>query len=252
MFRLVSFRWGNLAALIIAVGEFGLLFTLPLYLQNALGMSALTSGFVLVFLAVGALVAAGAAGPLARRLSAPTVASAGLAVEVAAVALLGVSIGPSTPGWILALILAGYGIGLGLASAQLTSVVLADVPPNESGQGSATQSTARQLGFALGTAIMGTVLGVVVADKSSGVLASVPALTPALRERLESSLGPSAGGIIPQVRDGNLHVPNSSQVADALSSAFAAGTSTTLLIGAGILALGLACTLRLRAATRRP
>jgi len=43
-----SFRYGSIAALIVALGEFGLLFTLPLLLQNALGFSALGTGWLIV------------------------------------------------------------------------------------------------------------------------------------------------------------------------------------------------------------
>jgi hypothetical protein len=54
----------------------------------------------------------------------------------------------ATPGWLIALPLVVYGLGLGLASAQLTGTVLRDVPVGVSGQGSATQSTVRQIGTA--------------------------------------------------------------------------------------------------------
>ena len=44
----------------------------------------------------------------------------------------------SVPAGVLALPLVVYGLGLGLASAQLTGTVLRDVPVGISGQGSAT------------------------------------------------------------------------------------------------------------------
>ena len=40
-----------------------------------------------------------------------------------------------------------------MATAQLTSVILADIPVNESGQASGLQSTFRQLGSALGVGL---------------------------------------------------------------------------------------------------
>ena len=36
LFRLRSFSAGNVAALIVALGEFGLVFSIPLYLQSVL------------------------------------------------------------------------------------------------------------------------------------------------------------------------------------------------------------------------
>lgn len=69
-----------------------------------------------------------------------------------------VFIRPGASPWLLSLLLAGYGLGLGLASAQLTGTVLRDIPTEQSGQSSATQSTVRQVGSALGTAVIGAVL----------------------------------------------------------------------------------------------
>ena len=51
LFAIKSFSRGNVAALIVALGEFGILFVLPLYLQGALGLSALDTGAALIPLA---------------------------------------------------------------------------------------------------------------------------------------------------------------------------------------------------------
>ena len=63
LFSIRSFSRGNVAALIVALGEFGLLFVLPLYLQGALGLSALDTGAALIPLAAGTLLAGGATAP---------------------------------------------------------------------------------------------------------------------------------------------------------------------------------------------
>ena len=57
LFRIGSFGWGSLAALIVSLGEFGILFSLPLFLQSALGYTALGAGGLLAMLAVGSFVA---------------------------------------------------------------------------------------------------------------------------------------------------------------------------------------------------
>jgi MFS family permease len=51
-----------------------------------------------------------------------------------------------------------FGIGVGISSAQLTNVMLYDVPPAKSGIASGANATARQVGAALGAAIIGTIL----------------------------------------------------------------------------------------------
>ena len=54
LFSITSFRNGSIAAGIISMGEFGILFALPLWLQNVLGLSPISSGLVLLWLAAGA------------------------------------------------------------------------------------------------------------------------------------------------------------------------------------------------------
>lgn len=62
LFRLATFTWRNVTATAVAIGEFSLVFTLPLFLINALGLSAMGSGLVLAAMAVGAFLAS-ATGP---------------------------------------------------------------------------------------------------------------------------------------------------------------------------------------------
>ncbi|MCP5916665.1 hypothetical protein NL317_32070, partial [Klebsiella pneumoniae] len=78
--------------------------------------------------------------------------------------------------WLSVLTLIVYGVGLGLASAQLTSTVLHDIPADQSGAGSATQSTVRQLGSALGAAIAGTALGSAMNHTIPDAVASISAV----------------------------------------------------------------------------
>ncbi|MET0590321.1 MAG: DHA2 family efflux MFS transporter permease subunit, partial [Naasia sp.] len=146
LFRIRSFRNGNIAALIVSLGEFGIILSLPLWLQNVLGYDALQTGFVLLALAVGSFVASGVAGATSGRISPVSIVRLGLLAELIGVAGIGLVIGTSTPWWAIAPFLFVYGIGVGLATAQLTGVVLADVPPDLGGAGSGTQSTFRQVG----------------------------------------------------------------------------------------------------------
>ncbi|NYE00735.1 EmrB/QacA subfamily drug resistance transporter [Kineosphaera limosa] len=158
LFALPTFSWGNLTAMSVAVGEFALVFVLPLYLVNVLGLSILGAGVVLAVMAAGAFMSGAMARHLAARIEPRGVVVLGLSLEVLGVAALVFVLGPATSPALFAACLAVYGVGLGLASAQLTSLVLADVPTDRSGSGSATQSTVRQVGSALGTAVSGSVL----------------------------------------------------------------------------------------------
>ena len=77
LFRLRGFRWGVIAALVVAFGEFGLLFTLPLLMQGTLGYSALGTGGVILVLALGTFLASGALPQLSGRISQRAVSSSG-------------------------------------------------------------------------------------------------------------------------------------------------------------------------------
>ncbi|WP_245933738.1 MFS transporter [Arthrobacter livingstonensis] len=149
LFRIPTFSWGNAVAATVAIGEFGLLLVLPLYLINILGLGTLRAGLVLAAMAAGAFLSGASARHLAARLGPPTVVIVGLALETVGLLALGLVITAGNSIWLIAALLVVYGLGLGLASAQLTGTVLADIPTAVSGQGSATQSTVRQLGAAL-------------------------------------------------------------------------------------------------------
>jgi EmrB/QacA subfamily drug resistance transporter len=238
LLRIPSFRNGNIAALIVSLGEFGIILSLPLWLQNVLGYDALQTGFVILALAIGSFVASGFAGAYGNRVSPVWIVRVGLVAEIVGVAAVGLVIGVDTPWWAIVPGLFVYGFGVGLATAQLTSVVLRDVPVEQSGQGSGTQSTARQIGSALGIAILGTILFTSVGTVLDARLADrgVPAAT---AEQISSLVVDSAGTAIP-----GLEAQNADAAADA-KVAFSDGTKFAAFAAAGFLALGFLATLRL-------
>ena len=246
LFRIRSFSNGNIAALVIALGEFGLILSLPLWLQFVLGFDALQTGLVLLALAVGSFVASGIAGATSGRVDPIVMVRFGIAAEIVGVVAVAVVIAPDAVwGWLLPALFV-YGIGVGLATAQLTGVILQDVPVDLSGQGSGTQSTSRQVGSALGIAILGTVLFTSTGGILSNSLddAGVPE---AQRDQIVSSVVDSAGAAI-AVLDEN---DPSGVAADAARAAFSDGTRLSALTAAGFLVVGLGATFALGRGARR-
>jgi MFS family permease len=251
LFSFSTFSWGNLTAAMVAVGEFAIIFVLPLYLINALGLDVMGAGLVLAAMAVGAFLSGAAARHLAARFGAPGTVLIGLGLEVAGVLVLALILGPATPGWLIAIPLVVYGLGLGLASAQLTGTVLRDIPVEVSGQGSATQSTVRQIGSALGTAFAGATLSISLALTLPTALGARD--SPARRRtRLRT---PPASPRAPRSCSSANREPSSSlgdqtaTAVDALTSGFADATRWALLIATVFLALGFIGALRLRRAS---
>jgi MFS family permease len=184
LFRIPSFGYGNVAVLIVGLGELGLVFVIPLFLQSVLSLSAFDTGLVLVALAGGAFVAGGFAAPLTRRIGAARVVQLGLALEIVGIVAVGLTFSADRPAWQFCPPLFVYGLGVGFATAQLTSVILADVPPAQSGEGSGIQSTSRQVGSALGIAILGTAL---TTGLATGTAAASPRRRSPHRSRRRSS-----------------------------------------------------------------
>ncbi len=247
LFRIPTFGIGSLAALIVSLGEFGILFSLPLFLQSVQGYSAFGAGAVLAALAAGSFVSGPTSAKLADWQSPRFVARLGLFLEVVGILGLGLVISPTVSGWAVAFWLFVYGVGVGYASAQLTGLILSEVPIHQSGQASGTQSTARQIGSALGTAILGTVLFVSLVNGTNTNLRAVPGLTDDEREVISQSVEQSAGTNIPALAA----QPGGEAIAEAASEAFASAIRTTSFVAAGAVSLGLLATLWLPPEARR-
>jgi predicted MFS family arabinose efflux permease len=150
--RHLGFRYGLLTTMVLAMGQFGLLFILPILLQNGKHFSALHAGQWM--LPQGILIALGApiGGRLTRRFSITSIVRTGLALEAIGLLWVALAISPSVsflallPGMIV------FGLGVGFASSQLTNVILSDIDPGKAGVAGGTNTTVRQVGLALGIA----------------------------------------------------------------------------------------------------
>lgn len=253
LFRLPTFSWGNLTAAMVAVGEFAIIFVLPLYLIGALGLDVMGAGLVLAAMAIGAFFSGASARHLAARFGSPGTVLIGLGLEVLGVAVLALIVTGTTPGWLVAVPLVIYGLGLGLASAQLTGTVLRDVPVEVSGQGSATQSTVRQIGSALGTAFAGAALSVSLAVTLPAALSGA-GISGATADQLAAEARQSAGTVISQLRAEGAASPlgdGTDAAVAALAQGFADGTRWSLLVAGVFLLLGFVGAVQLRRVSAR-
>lgn len=244
LLRVQSFRNANIAAGIVSLGEFGLLFALPLWLQNVLGYSAFDAGKLLLSLAIGSFVASGIGAPLGAKRGPVMVVRTGILLEFIGLLAAGFIITSDTSWWAIAAPLFVYGMGVGLATAQLTGVALTHIPISESGQASGITSTTRQLGSALGIALLGTVLFSSLGSGLDTRLEGSP-LPAAAKTAISEAIVQSAGSAIPAFEA----KPGSEQVVTAAKDAFSEGTRYSAFAGAFFLFLGWLATLRLDGAT---
>ncbi len=236
LFRIRTFGAGNLVAVIVSLGEFGLLFALPLFLQATRGYDALETGVILLALAIGSFVASGLGAPLSQRMGPVMVLRLGMALEAIGIIGLGFMLSTTITGWQMAPWLFVYGMGVGFATAQLTGVILSEVPVAESGQASAVQSTARQVGAAIGTAIIGTTL-IIGLGSVAGELETrgVPAEQ---AQQVSDAVANSAGQAIP----GLASAPGGEVLVEGASAGFAGAIKDVAWVAGAFVLFGLGAT----------
>lgn len=248
LFRIASFRNGSVAALIISMGEFGLIFAIPLWLQNVIGMTPIGAGLVLLWLAGGAFFASGIGGALSGKLPPARAVQLGVLLEIVGIVGFGLVASTDTGWQAIAPFLFLYGVGVGLATAQLTGVIMVDVPMEKTGQGSGSQSTVRQIGSALGIAVIGTMLFTGTESSLQDRLdeIGVPVANQAV---IVEAVVDSAGAVIPQISGivaaTGVDAATADSIGQASGEAFTDGAQLAAYAAAGFLILGLLSTFRL-------
>jgi EmrB/QacA subfamily drug resistance transporter len=213
LLRYKGFRYGLFTVTIVAMGEFGAVFIISIFLQTVKGLSAIDAGLTFLPMAISVFIFAPVAGVLATRFGPKWIITTGMILESVALFSLSQIISISNPVYYLYPVLVIYGAGVGLAISQVTSTVLMSIPWQKAGVGSGANNTVRQIGSAFGIAVIGAILvaqisSVGQADLASsavnfGPLASVlkAAFNSGLSGGLDQSLIASFGPLWPSARD---------------------------------------------------
>jgi EmrB/QacA subfamily drug resistance transporter len=158
LLKFKGFRYGLFTVTIVAMGEFGAVFIISIFLQTVKGLSAFNAGLTFLPMAISVFIFAPVAGVLANRFGPKWVVTTGMVLEAIALFSLSQIISVANPVYYLYPILVIYGAGVGLAISQLTSTVLQSIPWQKAGVGSGANNTVRQIGSAFGIAVIGAVL----------------------------------------------------------------------------------------------
>ena len=157
LFRPRSLRIGNLLMLGMGVSMTATFFFLSLYLQQALGYSALRTGLAMLPTTVTLI-----AGGLAARQLVPIVGRRRLLVTgglLTAAAIAWLARAPAHPAYLTHILGPGLvaGAGISLMLLPVTLVGTTGVNPKDAGAAAGLLNTARQLGGAIGLAVLVTV-----------------------------------------------------------------------------------------------
>jgi hypothetical protein len=130
--------------------------------------------------------------------------------------------------------LAFYGIGIGFAGAQLTNVVMSEIPAESSGVASGANTTVRQVGAALGVAMIGSLLSVQILSHSVTKIraAALPAAV-----KVQALAGVHAQGAFYQP-PASTSPHDTSILQHALRTSVAGGTRVALVFAAIVVLLG--------------
>jgi EmrB/QacA subfamily drug resistance transporter len=212
---------------LVFFGLMGVTFFMVFYLQSARGYTPLQSGVRLLPLAVAQLIASSRSAGLVARFGPKAVCTAGLLVMTAAFGgflLLGVH----SSVWLLEVLFFLQGIAIGNVMPPATESIMASLPREKAGAGSAVNNVARQVGGALGIAVLGSVLAGSYRHQLAPAL-NATAISEHLRQAMEKSIEAT------QSIAGQAHLPASVLVKADTSFVHAMHITALCAGGAGLL-----------------
>ncbi len=210
----------------------GLFFMVTQYLQGVLGYSPLEAAVRLLPVSLVMMTVAPTTPRLVARAGAGRVGFTGL--TLVALGLGGAALFDlDTPYLQIIVTMCFVAAGMAMTMTPMTTALMASVPRDRAGMGSATNDTTRELGGALGVAVLGSL---VTGRYTAGVASAVAGAPDAVRQFAEGSLG----GAVAMVEEKILPP----EVIDVARRAFVNGFSLAAWVAAAIAAAGAVLVLR--------
>jgi MFS transporter, DHA2 family, multidrug resistance protein len=201
----------------------GVTFFMAFYLQSVRGYTPLETGLLLLPLAVAQLMFSARSSVMVNRFGVRAVTTAGMVV-VGLSFLVFLTMDRTSPIWVLCVVFFFQGAGMAHVMPPATNAIMASLPREKAGAGSAVSNTVRQVGGALGVAILGSVLSSVYREQISGDLDQLPPGVPkgAAGDSVESTLavahrlGDQGAGLVDPAKDGFVVAMHAASVGSAV------------------------------------
>ncbi|MEW2517234.1 MFS transporter [Actinacidiphila alni] len=161
MMRLPAVWTNNLVALLFGIGMYATFAFLPEFVQTpkstgyGFGSSITESGLILLPMSVAMFIVGLGASRLAQRIGGKTVVLVGSLISTVSLALLAFAHGAT---WELYIATGVMGVGFGLAFSAMSSLIVAAVPPEQTGVASGMNANIRTIGGSIGAALMASVV----------------------------------------------------------------------------------------------
>jgi EmrB/QacA subfamily drug resistance transporter len=207
---------------------------LPLYLQNAFGLSAIAAGLGMLPFAIAMIIGPYIGAVLSARLSSAALLAIGLSV-IGMGNLLTAFVAGDAHYWLVAVGMVVTGCGAGILNGDTQKAIMACVPANRTGMASGISTTTRFTAIVTSVGVLGAVLAARTQSALGVNLAGDPAAASHVDGDFMSRL--LAGDIVHATAE--LAPATRSVLAGAAKVSFASGFSSALCV-AGILAVSIA------------
>lgn len=224
LFKDRGFSVSSLTLTLTFLAMSGVFFALSQLIQLIMGYSALESSLAMIPLMLPMMIVSPLIPNVVKKLGARNTVAIGLTLTSIAFVIMSTWT-PTMTYWHLFFTMAIMMLGISAAMTPGTNILIASVPRNRSGMGSAMNDTTRELGGALGVAVLGAIL---TSGYEHSIADTANKFTGPVKEGIESSL---AVALNVSEKLG----PAASTVADAAKQAFMSGLSSAAMIAAVII-----------------
>jgi len=184
-FKRRRFTVGAMALSLQSLALAGIMFGFTLYLQFVQGYSPLEAGVRFLPLAAGLMIGARSSERLVHRFGTTKVIASGLLLMAATLPLMMLWQADS-PYWLVGVVFAVIGFGVGNVAVPSVDAIMGAVPESKAGVASATNSVIRMVGGALGIAVIGSIMNSLYAGKVASAVATLP---PEYAEAAKNNVG---------------------------------------------------------------
>ncbi|MEI6478323.1 MAG: MFS transporter [bacterium] len=182
-----QFTSGAITTSVMSLGQAGLIFSVPVFLQSVRGYSAFDTGLSFLPMSIMLLIVAPLGAFLSARVEPKRLIQLGLLINIVAVFVLRQGFSVDATVWSMVPGLSLYGMGMGLVMSQINNLTLSAVSVEEAGEASGVNNTLRQAGSSLGAAIIGAVLlSALATNLTTGIHAS-SVIPDSLKDRLSTA-----------------------------------------------------------------
>ena len=190
LFRSGTFSMATLIGVLVGFGMFGAMMTIPLYMQIVVGLNPTESGFAMIPMVIGLMIAAMGSGQITARTGKYRIFPVTGSLFTAIGFLWLTFMTYDKPLWYMLLGMFVVGLGLGQLMQTLVLASQNSVAAEDMGVASSSATFFRQIGGTLGTAIMLSVLFTALPNNIVHSMSDRGTLTSAL----DAALDPSVAG----------------------------------------------------------